>query len=192
MPTDPRPHRLLTILVAVAALLTATSGARAAEPPPAAAPSPAAATLTEVGQAAPPAVVTTLAGEHFDLAAQHGKVVLVNFWATWCPPCRAEMPHLRDQVWSRFGARDDFVLISIAREETAAVIAPFVAEHGYGWTFAPDPERKVYAGFAAAHIPRNYLIGRDGTILLQSVGFEQEEFDAMVARIAAELGDAAP
>jgi peroxiredoxin len=152
--------------------------------------SPEEATLTRVGQTAPGVQVTTLSGAPFDLAAQRGKVVLVNFWATWCPPCREEFPHLRDEVFARFGARDDFVLISIAREETPEKIAPFVAEHGYGWTFAADPDRTVFAGFAEAYIPRNYVIGRDGVIVYQGQGYADEEFAAMVDVIDQVLGPA--
>jgi thiol-disulfide isomerase/thioredoxin len=151
------------------------------------APTPQSATRTEVGQPAPPVAVTTLQQERFELAAQRGRVVLLNFWATWCPPCRQEMPALQAQVWERFGAREDFRLVSIAREETAAEIRPFVAEHGYGWTFAPDPERTVYARYAGAFIPRNYVIGRDGAILFQGHGHEPEEFARMVEVIAGAL-----
>jgi len=186
----------LAMLGMLVAVPVGAGGALAAEPvqatgqqaePPA--PDPAATTLTAVGQPAPPVRVATLGGNRFDLADQRGKVVLVNFWATWCPPCRQEMPHLQERVWQRFGDRRDFVLVSIAREETAEVIAPFVAEHGYGWVFAPDPDRSVYAGFAGAYIPRNYVVGRDGTILYQSQGFEEAEFATMVEVIAGALAE---
>lgn len=150
-------------------------------------PSPADATLTRVGDAAPALEVTTLAGESFSLADQRGRVVVLSWWATWCPPCRQEMPELRDQVWRRWGERDDFVLISVAREETADVVAPFLAEQDFAWTFATDPDRRNYARFAEAHIPRNYVIGRDGVIGFQSVGYTAEEFAAMVKAVEAAL-----
>ncbi|MEZ4388950.1 MAG: TlpA disulfide reductase family protein [Candidatus Krumholzibacteriia bacterium] len=145
------------------------------------------ATLTAVGDPAPSLTVTTMAGEVFDLAAQRGKVVLISFWATWCPPCREEMPHLRDEVWRRWQDRDDFVLISVAREETPEVVAPFLAKFDFDWTFATDPTRENYARFAEAHIPRNYVIGRDGRIVFQSVGYTAEEFAAMVGAVEGAL-----
>ncbi len=173
--------------VVIILLLLGGCGGKRPQPPASGAPTPESATRTEAGQPAPPVAVTTLQRERFELAAQRGRVVLLNFWATWCPPCRQEMPALQGQVWERFGAREDFRLVSIAREESAAEIRPFVAEHGYGWTFAPDPERTVYARYAEAFIPRNYVIGRDGTILFQGQGYEPEEFARMVEVIAGAL-----
>lgn len=145
------------------------------------------ATRTAIGDPAPPLRLTAIDGTTFDLAEQAGKVVLVNFWATWCPPCRAEMPHLRDEVWQPYRGRDDFVMVSIARGETAEKVAPFVAEHGYGWQFATDPEGAGFAQYADAFIPRNYVIGRDGRIRYQNHGFEPAEFAGMVAVLAREF-----
>lgn len=153
------------------------------------APSPADATLTAVGDPAPPLEVDSLAGVAVDLAALRGKVVLLNWWATWCPPCRQEMPHLRDRIWQRWGGRDDFVLLSVAREETPDVVAGYLADQNLGWTFATDPDRHNYARYAEAHIPRSYVIDRDGRIRFQSVGFTEEDFAAMVASLEALLDD---
>lgn len=168
------PGRRLWI-IALLLLLMACAGTREHTP------TPAEATRTAVGEPAPALRVTTLDGAAFALAEQRGKVVFLNFWATWCPPCRQELPHLRDTVWRRHADRSDFVLISIAREESAATVADFLAEHAYGWTFATDPERKNYARFADAHIPRSYVIDREGRIVAQVVGFEATEFDRLVA-----------
>jgi peroxiredoxin len=151
------------------------------------APSPEEATLTAVGDPAPALDATTIDGDRFDLADQRGRIVLLNFWATWCPPCQQELPAVRDRIWARFGARDDFALISVAREEAVDTVRRFLAGHDYAWTFATDPDRANFARYADAHIPRNYVIGRDGTIVYQSVGFELEEFGEMIEVLAVQL-----
>jgi thiol-disulfide isomerase/thioredoxin len=150
-------------------------------------PSPEETTLTAVGQPAPAFTVATLDGPPFSLAAHRGKVVLVNWFATWCGPCKAEMPHLKSRVWETFGNNPDFVLISISREEEAAKVAPFVRERALPWTIGLDTDRAAYALYAEAYIPRNHVVGRDGRIVFQSEGFEEDDFAAMITAIASEL-----
>jgi len=143
-------------------------------------------TLTTVGEAAPTFTADLLGGGAFDLAAQRGKVVLVNFFATWCPPCREEMPHLQREVWEKFRG-DGFAMISVAREETPDVVQPFITQYGAGWPFAVDPDRTAFAAYAEAFIPRSYVIDRDGRIAYQSSGYDKKEFKAMIDVIAREL-----
>jgi len=147
----------------------------------------AASTLVRVGDPAPAFVSGLLGGGEFDLAAQKGKVVLINWFATWCPPCRAEMPHLEKEVWQRFRGDEGFAMVSVAREESAKEVGPFVVEYKVTWPFALDPKREAYAKYATAYIPRNVVVDRTGTIIYQSQGFERADFDAMIEVIAAEL-----
>jgi peroxiredoxin len=142
------------------------------------------ATLTEPGQDAPTFTLTMVDGAEFDLAANRGKVVLVNFWATWCPPCVEEMPHLRDEVLARF-AGDDFAMICISREETNEKIAAFAKERKVTeLPMGADVDRSIYKQYAEHTIPRNVVVGRDGEILFQSVGFEERDFEEMISVIA--------
>ena len=82
-------------------------------------------------------------------------------------------------------------MISVAREETPDVVQPFIAQYGAGWPFAVDPDRTVFAAYAEAFIPRNYVVDRTGRIVFQSQGYEEGEFAAMVDVIARELAQPA-
>jgi peroxiredoxin len=177
--------RILPILTLLALVAIVACGKKSDEP------TPEETNLVTVGQAAPDFTVATLDGGTFNLSAQRGRVVLVNWFATWCPPCIEEMPYLEKEVWKPF-KRDDFAMVSVAREETLQVVAPFVEKHGLSWPVALDPDRLAYGKYAEAFIPRNYVIDRAGKVVYQSQGFDLEEFEEMIEVIAAELAKPAP
>lgn len=137
------------------------------------------ATHTKVGDRMPAFTVREVSGKTFSMAQERGKVVLVNFWATWCGPCQIEMPRIEKEIWEKDGSRPDFAMVAIAREQTKDVVAGFERHHAYRFPLAYDPDRAVYKRFADMGIPRNYVVGRDGKILFQSVGYEPGEFDSL-------------
>jgi len=143
-------------------------------------------TLTRVGQIAPQFAVTTIGGDSLDLARLRGRVVLVNFFATWCPPCLQEMSLLEKKVWERFRDKG-LVLVAVGREHTDDELKAFAKQKGFLLPMAADPQRKVYGKFATGFIPRNYLIDRQGQIAYQSIGFEEEEFAALVRAVEKSL-----
>lgn len=172
--------RILTALV-----LSLPTLALAGDEPPQT--TPAEATRTEIGQVAPDFTLQTVDGETFDLAAQRGKVVLVNFWATWCPSCIEELPALRDSVLTRF-AGEDFAMLCVAREETNEKIAAFAEKRGVAaLPMAGDVDRSVYARYAEHTIPRNLVLDREGVIVFQSFGYEAGEFARMLETIQEQI-----
>jgi len=130
--------------------------------------------LTEVGQVAPDFEVTTLDGVKIRLSDLRGKVILVGFFATWCPPCQKELPLLEKTIWSEF-KNDGLVMLAVAREQNESEVQPFRAKYGLTFSVATDPNRIVYAKYAGKGIPRVYLITPDGTIAYQLAGYHEEE-----------------
>lgn len=144
--------------------------------------------LTKVGERMPAFTVQEVSGGRFSMAQERGKVVVVNFWATWCPPCRVEMPLLEKEIWEKYKGNPEFVMVAIARQQTEAKIAGFEKEHPeFTYPLAYDPARQVYGKFADAGIPRSYVVGRDGRILFQSLGYEKGDVAKLNAAIAKAL-----
>lgn len=130
------------------------------------------ATHTRIGERMPAFSVHELSGSTFSMAQERGKVVLVNFWATWCGPCQVEMPKLEKDIWDKYKSNPKFAMVAIAREQTKDVVAKFQQHHPYTFPLAYDPDRSVYKKFADIGIPRTYLVGKDGKIVFQSGGYD--------------------
>ena len=102
-----------------------------------------------------------LDGEPMSLADFRGRIVLVNFWATWCGPCVAEMPSL-DRLEAKLGGRD-FTVITVSEDRNPAVIAPFYEEHGLRHLKRyHDPSGALSRAFGIRGLPTTVLIDREG------------------------------
>jgi peroxiredoxin len=124
--------------------------------------------------------LTDLQGKAWHLQDLRGKVVLVNFWATWCPPCRKEMPDL-DALYNRFKDQG-FVVLSISDEE-AAKVSPFIAEHKISYPVLLDPGRKVNDAFIVEGIPKSFVYDREGKMVAQSIDMRtRNQFLEMLAQ----------
>ena len=121
-----------------------------------------------------------LTGKDWKFQDLRGKVVLVNFWATWCPPCRKEMPDL-DVLYKRFQSQG-FVVLAISDEESAKV-EPFIRERGLAFPILLDPGRKVNEMFAVEGIPKSFVYDREGKLVAQSIDMRtQKQFLEMIAK----------
>jgi peroxiredoxin len=141
---------------------------------------------TKVGQTVPSFSVSMLDGREISMSALKGKVVLLNFWATWCPPCHTEMPRLEKEIWEKYRG-DGFEMMAIAREQTSREITEYKQKYKYSFPMGPDPKREIYAKFAGGGIPRNYVIGPDGEIVYQSVGYSPDDFTKLGNILEGEL-----
>ncbi|MCU0456394.1 MAG: TlpA family protein disulfide reductase [Bacteroidales bacterium] len=144
-------------------------------------------TLTKVGDKAPAFSCKTTDGKSFDLAKQKGKIVLINFFATWCGPCNSELPVLQKNIWEKYRNNKSFSLIILGREHTAEEVSAFVKTKGFTMPFAPDPGREIFKLYATQSIPRNVIVGKDGKIIFQSIGYSPEEFKKVEEVLAREI-----
>ncbi len=126
-------------------------------------------------------------GESKMLSDLKGKVVLITFFATWCGPCRAELPHIEKDIFLKHKGNSNFELLIFGREHDWATVNKFRTDQKYTMPFYPDPERKIYSLYAAQNIPRNFVIDKTGTIVYSSVGFNAEDFGKMKAEIEKQL-----
>jgi len=125
-----------------------------------------------------------LAGKEWKFSDLRGKVVVVNFWATWCPPCRKEMPDL-ETLYQRFQAKG-FVVLAISDEE-AAKVEPFIKERGVTFPVLLDPGRKVNKEFIVEGIPHSFVYDREGKLVTQSIDMRtQKQFLEMLSKAGLE------
>ncbi|MBV9121599.1 MAG: redoxin domain-containing protein [Chloroflexi bacterium] len=125
-------------------------------------------TNTLIGKAAPNFSYTTFDGKTVDLASLKGKPVLVNFWGSWCVPCKDEEPVL-SQAWSKYqGSGVQFVGIAIWDKTDAA--QSFARQYGATWTNGVDNDGKIAIDYGVYGVPESFFIGRDGTLVDRFVG----------------------
>ena len=139
-------------------------------------------TLIKQGQKAPDFTVEMVDGEKVTLSSLKGKIVLINFWATWCPPCREEFKRVQKDIIDHFKGQD-FVFLPISRGEKKATVDSFRDKQGYTFPMGLDPTQEIYKKYASNYIPRNFVVGKDGKVIYVSVGYEAKEFESMVKAI---------
>ena len=144
--------------------------------------------IVKVGDESPDFKMQLIDGKTITKKDLNGKVVVLQFTASWCSVCRKEMPHLEKDVWQKFKAKD-FILIGVDRDEPLDVVQEFTKEIKVTYPMALDPGADIFALFAAreAGVTRNIVIDQTGKIVFLTRLFEEKEFKAMIAKIDALL-----
>ena len=141
--------------------------------------------LVKVGDVAPDFTLASTDGTEFTLSAHRGKVVMLQFTASWCGICRGEMPHIESRIWQPHKDDADFVLVGVDREEPREVVEEYTAKLGTTYPMLLDEKGDVFASYAVrkSGITRNVLIDRDGRIVKLTRRFVEPEFESLVATI---------
>jgi thiol-disulfide isomerase/thioredoxin len=139
--------------------------------------------MVREGHPAPPIDLATLAGGRASLAEHAGKPVLVNFWATWCVPCRTEMPLFVSLHQARAAA--GLVVLAVDVQETAPVVQPFVSQFGLPFPVLLDESGEVATLYRVKGLPTSFFIGADGVVKRAHRGaiLDAAQLDAWVSEI---------
>jgi peroxiredoxin len=123
----------------------------------------------KVGEVAPDFMLPKLGGGAVSLADYRGKTVFLNFWATWCPPCVAEVPSMEKLYRKLKGPEFEILAVSVDGEGEKT-IPPFLAKHSLTFPVLLDPDKKIYGRYGLTGIPETFIIDKNGAIDLKIIG----------------------
>lgn len=147
--------------------------------------------LVKVGDVAPDFEMVLTSGERVSLSALRGKVVMLQFTASWCGVCRKEMPFIEKDIWQKHNKRGDFALLGIDRDEPLETVVAFAKQTKITYPLGLDPGADIFAKFAErkSGITRNVLIDKEGKIVMLTRLFNTEEFSLLCQKIEELLGE---
>lgn len=131
--------------------------------------SPAQSPSVAAGKLAANFTLKDLKGDEISLTSLRGKVVFLNVWATWCAPCREEMPSI-ESLYKNFKGDGDFVVLAVSQDTDGGSVRPFVEQNHLQFTVLLDPRNEVGELYDVNGIPETFIIGRDGRIVAHHVG----------------------
>lgn len=141
--------------------------------------------IVKVGEAAPDFTITLTDGKQVTLSSLRGKVVMLQFTASWCGVCRKEMPFIEKDIWLKHKDNADFALIGIDRDEPLDKVLAFAKSTGVTYPLGLDPGADIFAKYALREsgITRNVLIDKEGKIVKLTRLYNEEEFASLVQTI---------
>jgi thiol-disulfide isomerase/thioredoxin len=140
------------------------------------------------GKNAPDISLKTLDGKDFKLSDQKGNVVLVDFWATWCPPCRESLPHVQKVSADDALAKKGLKVYAVNDKEEADTVKKFLTDNKYTFTVPMDADQAALKAYSVSGIPTTVIVGRDGKVADVFVGFgdgSAEQIDAAIEKALA-------
>ncbi len=144
---------------------------------------------SSVGRAVPPVEGTTLDGTTFDIDRLRGEWVVVNFFATWCVPCRVEHPELVRFSEQHTAAADGVSVVSVAYDDDDAAIREFFAEEGGDWPVIVGEETgRVALDFGVTGVPESYVVDPSGRVVAKFTGVTADALDAVIDDVEAASG----
>ncbi len=145
-------------------------------------------TLVKLAETVPSFEFEKSPGQKINITDLKGKTVLITFFATWCGPCRKELPYIQSDIYNKYKDNPNFEVLIFGRQHTWTEVKKFANDNKFTMPFYPDPERLIYSKFATQFIPRNFLISPEGKILFSSIGFEDKDLSALKELIDKQLG----
>lgn len=164
-------HKFLHLFMAAALVLALASCQKTSQTDAPQAPStPVQARVATVGQPAPDFTLRDLQGGVHRLSALRGSVVFVNFWATWCPPCRSEMPDMQQLFNYMAGGGKPFEMLAILYNTEPQLGANFVTKNGYSFPVLLDPANEASQAYGITGVPETYIVDKNGILREKFLG----------------------
>jgi peroxiredoxin len=137
--------------------------------------------IVKIGQQVPDVKLVLTDGTTLSTGSLKGKVVMLQFTASWCSVCRQEMPHIENEIWQKYKDRNDFALIGIDLDEPLETVIKFASDLNITYPMALDPKGEIFYTFAArgAGVTRNVIIDKKGKIVYMTRLYKEEEFNEM-------------
>lgn len=138
--------------------------------------------IVELGQPVPDFDLVLPDGSRINTKALRGKVVMLQFTASWCGVCRREMPHIESGIWQKHKDNPGFALYGIDLKESKETVIGFQKQMGITYPLALDPDGAIFYSFAArgAGVTRNVILDKTGKIVYVTRLFKEEEFNEMI------------